>query len=284
MKLILSRKGFDSGAGGCPSPIFPDGSMVSLPIPDTLSTIKYKDLEWRGRSLSDILLPLRGAGPKSDDSAHLDPDLIQSAQPRHPDWRPLLGQTGAAQGHLRNEGVGPGDLFLFFGLYRRVDVAGHFIRSEPKRHVIWGWLQIDEIIQVDPHRNELAWVGNHPHGNRPPDPSNTLYCATDKLSLPTQGPTELPGAGVFEEFHLRLQLTDMGNRGPSLWRLPAWFSPFSRPSCLSYHRDFSRWTLAPESVQLQTVGKGQEFVLNVDDYPESIHWISGLMGLEGCRC
>ena len=32
-KLILSRKGFDSGSGGCPSPIFPDGTMFSLPIP-----------------------------------------------------------------------------------------------------------------------------------------------------------------------------------------------------------------------------------------------------------
>src|ERR1035441_4619606 len=31
MKLILSRKGFDSSAGGKPSPIFPDGTMISLP-------------------------------------------------------------------------------------------------------------------------------------------------------------------------------------------------------------------------------------------------------------
>ena len=32
-KLILSRKGFDTQAGGKPSPVFPDGSMFSLPIP-----------------------------------------------------------------------------------------------------------------------------------------------------------------------------------------------------------------------------------------------------------
>ena len=32
-KIILSRKGFDSTAGGKPSPIFPDGSIFSLPIP-----------------------------------------------------------------------------------------------------------------------------------------------------------------------------------------------------------------------------------------------------------
>ncbi|WP_454862743.1 Nmad3 family putative nucleotide modification protein [Pseudomonas hormoni] len=30
MQIILSRKGFDSAAGGCPSPILPDGRLFSL--------------------------------------------------------------------------------------------------------------------------------------------------------------------------------------------------------------------------------------------------------------
>lgn len=33
MKIILSRKGFDSSYGGYPSPILPDGSLLSIPIP-----------------------------------------------------------------------------------------------------------------------------------------------------------------------------------------------------------------------------------------------------------
>jgi hypothetical protein len=33
MKVILSRKGFDSASGGMPSPILPDGTLISLPIP-----------------------------------------------------------------------------------------------------------------------------------------------------------------------------------------------------------------------------------------------------------
>ena len=33
MKIILSRKGFDSSNGGIVSPIFEDGSMISFPIP-----------------------------------------------------------------------------------------------------------------------------------------------------------------------------------------------------------------------------------------------------------
>jgi len=34
MRVILSRKGFDSSFGGCPSPILPDGTLLSLPIPE----------------------------------------------------------------------------------------------------------------------------------------------------------------------------------------------------------------------------------------------------------
>ena len=33
MKVILSRKGFDSANGGILSPIFEDGTMLSFPIP-----------------------------------------------------------------------------------------------------------------------------------------------------------------------------------------------------------------------------------------------------------
>jgi len=56
--------------------------------------------------------------------AHLDPDLDAASRRREPGWRPLLGQHGAAQSHLCNESVGPGDLFLFFGLFRRTEQRG----------------------------------------------------------------------------------------------------------------------------------------------------------------
>jgi hypothetical protein len=35
MKIILSRKGFDSAHGGIASPVFPGGEMLSFPIPGT---------------------------------------------------------------------------------------------------------------------------------------------------------------------------------------------------------------------------------------------------------
>ena len=43
MKLIFSRKGFDSQYGGVPSPILSDGTLLPLPIPSR-----------QGRSLRDI--------------------------------------------------------------------------------------------------------------------------------------------------------------------------------------------------------------------------------------
>ena len=48
MKLSLSRKGFDSGTAGVPSPIFPDGSMLSLPIPYPGARQTYADIRWQG--------------------------------------------------------------------------------------------------------------------------------------------------------------------------------------------------------------------------------------------
>src|SRR5574337_289673 len=44
MNVVLSRKGFDSGAGGHASPILPDGTMVSLPIPSPLDALDYADV------------------------------------------------------------------------------------------------------------------------------------------------------------------------------------------------------------------------------------------------
>ena len=116
MKIILSRKGFDSGSGGVPSPIFPDGAMMSLPIPDKSSGIAYEDVAgnyWvsMGEAVSQL------AGFPQAHRAHLDPDLVANSLPRKKGWRPIFGQVDAAEGHLRLQGVGESDIFLFFGLY-----------------------------------------------------------------------------------------------------------------------------------------------------------------------
>src|ERR1035437_653691 len=119
MKIIISRKGFDSSAGKKPSPIFPDGRMLSLPIPDKSSIIAYKDIagnDWA--SVGELAEQLAYIPPTH--RAHLDPDLSVGSIPRADGWKPLFGQEHAAEKHLENQGVGAGDVFLFFGLFQAV--------------------------------------------------------------------------------------------------------------------------------------------------------------------
>ncbi len=61
MKIILSRKGFDSGIGGVASPIFPSGDLHTLPIPESIyspHSKRYKDIQAGGLSLGPIVSDL----------------------------------------------------------------------------------------------------------------------------------------------------------------------------------------------------------------------------------
>jgi hypothetical protein len=144
-RIVLSRKGFDSTAryGGRPSPIFDDGRILSLPIPeDTKKTIKYSallDPTEQFPSLGSIVEQLTKGKLTGDSFVHLDPDLrANSVAGRMPDWRPIFDQVDQAQTHLCNQGVGKGDLFLFYGLYRETTVRGtkiNYVRDSLNKHV-----------------------------------------------------------------------------------------------------------------------------------------------------
>lgn len=285
MKLVLSRKGFDSGreSGGCPSPIFPDGTMCSLPIPDRSSEIAYSTISPRGIDLGRVLGDLTGNALQSSHQAHLDPDIERDSLPRGKGWRPLFGQTGAAQGHLRNQQVGIGDLFLFFGLFRAVEQAGgvwRFVKEARMQHVIWGWLRVAEIHKVDElKRDELTWARYHPHFSGSRGSNNTLYVATDKLRLGGRH-KNVAGAGIFPRYEKRLVLTDPAN-GASCrqWRLPSAFYPDSGKPPLSYHGRLSRWSQSENEAWcgLQSVSRGQEFVLDLKRCPGVVDWLRSLM-------
>lgn len=280
MKLILSRKGFDSSAGGCPSPVFPDGSFYALPIPDKKSRITYQELSYQGVNIGKLVADLTGDPRRFAHYAHLDPDLIPDVYPRATDWRPLLGQSGSAQGHLRKQEVGVGDVFLFFGLFRRVEKCGEgwrFIKSAPPFHALWGWLQIGQIHKVDQlAEEELAWARYHPHFHGQLDASNTLYLASETLRLGGMD-IGLPGAGTFRQMHDRYRLTAPGISSPTLWRLPGFFYPNSSGFTLSFHSNLSRWSKAGEYCHLMSASRGQEFVLETAAYPETVSWLNGLV-------
>ncbi len=130
MKIILSRKGFDSSNGGCPSPIMPDGTLLSMPIPSDGDKDKYSDLEYCGTKYSDLLDQLK---PGNDfKHCHVDPDIRDNRISKIPKWIPAFGQIGSAQGKLINSGVEKGDLFLFFGWFRKVELVDGKYRFIPR--------------------------------------------------------------------------------------------------------------------------------------------------------
>ena len=285
MKIIVSRKGFDSSAGGVPSPVLPDGRIVSLPIPDPRSPIRYGDIGGDGRDIGALVSNLTRGRIRRSSRAHLDPDLVADDQPRPAGWRPLFGQEGAAQGHLRNEGVGPDDLFVFFGLFQRVvRRRGRFAFDPraPRLHLIWGWLQIEAVVPLDRCPESIRrWAGKHPHFHHDYTPDNVLYLARRKLMLPGSGRQDLPGSGIFPRFSRLLRLSDPVSRLPSEWRLPSWMEPSSMTTALSYHRVPARWSTAGGITRLRSAARGQEFVVSTCDYPRAAGWLEALIARLG---
>ena len=214
MKVILSRKGFDSSNGGCPSPILPDGTLLSLPIP-TDDRDTYEDLSWKGVNYADLLRQLRPG--KAFSHCHVDPDLrpgLRSAAVEG--WKPAFGQAGSAQGVMANAGVEKGDLILFFGWFRYVEQGPKGYRFARKcedflhcadLHVIYGYLQIGEILTDPEVIAKYTW---HPHASeRFRNRSNALYLPAEHVSWNRK----LPGYGTFPFREDRVLTMKNENRG-----------------------------------------------------------------------
>ena len=288
MKLILSRKGFDSASGGVPSPIFRDGRMLSLPIPDKKSVVTYGEIRYEGGSIGPLVEELTGGRIPSTYRAHIDPDIVYDSLPRQRGWRPIFGQTGQAQGHLRKCEVGVGDLFLFFGLFRAVECSNgvhHWAANSRPCHVLWGWLQIAEALPLGVATpTGFPWAEYHPHFHRGSDRNNVLYLARRYLGTDRAAEGDLPGAGVFSKFSPELKLTAPNADSTSTWELPGWFHPGEGRTPLTYHSDPGRWGRVGSRSKLTAVARGQEFVLDCDEYPEAIDWASDLILEHGRKC
>jgi hypothetical protein len=261
-KVVLSRKGFDASAGGAPSPILPDGRLLSLPIPETGTGARYGDLrtDW-GASYADVMRAAgiarvrtaQGVVPLEDSlEAHLDPDLAAGSRPRPAGWQPAFGQAGAAQTILARAGVGVGDLFLFFGWFRDP-------HRRPRRdvHLIWGWLRVGAVLTPT---SDLAAHADHPHVVLPDRTNNTLYVADGDSR------DGIPGAGVLP-YDERRVLTAPDARGRADWLLPACMQ---HAALLPRHRT----RLRPDG-RFDARYQWQEFV--ADGGVELQDWAAGLL-------
>jgi len=280
MKIILSRKGFDSVSGGYPSPLFiEENQLVSFPIPDDgIDTgITYNDLIFNdNHTYSDIMndLGIKGFETKS---VHLDPDLKQSTiRNRDSKWTGIFGQCNSSQSHLFNQKVEEGDLFLFFGWFREVKKINNrytFIKGTDK-HIIWGYLQVGEIQSISEQAKYEKWKTMHPHYYYRNRDKNTAYISRDTLSF-----NNLKPAYGCLKYNKSLVLTCDGQEKRSLWKLPPYFHPQFNTK-MTFHEKLTDksgnliWILNGNHCLLQSVGRGQEFVItgntNVEEWAKNL--------------
>jgi hypothetical protein len=242
VKIVFSRKGFDTSYGGAPSPIV-DGRPVSLPIPGSNGESTSFASLGLSRHVRDATRgKLTGRSKCHDD-------------PMFGDGHCWLGQVGAAQGHLLKQGVGARDVFLFFGLYAEPEMG-------ERHHRIFGHMQVIAHGEPDAIRQAAGWrepPRAHPHFEGDWAANNCIWFgpgATARLASP------------------KLRLTVEG--GPlNTWRVPEWLGEFG----LSYHANPQRW-LARDL--LDSAKRGQEFVCDIGDAAEPRRWLEGIMAeIEG---
>jgi hypothetical protein len=240
MRIIFSRKGFDSASGGGPSPII-SCVPISLPIPTkTRSKTTYGAI-----GLGDLV--------KTATKGRLGPDNLCHEDPMFHKNLCAFGQTAAAQSHLARQGVGVGDTFFFFGLFAKVD-------KQDRHHRIFGYLKVEKVVllgryPIQPH--ELAnFPRPHPHTIGEWNDNNTVYVGRGNIA---------------KVANAELRLSKVGGLS-SQWHVPSWLKEVG----LSYHGKEDRWI---GTGALRVVGRGQEFVANVGDREEPRKWLNEVVAM-----
>jgi Nucleotide modification associated domain 3 len=246
MRVIFSRKGFDSAAGNAPSPII-DGEPISLPIP----TKRRSKTNYLVAGLGEIVEQMTKGRIGAAHLCHEDPMFSNGR------W--AFGQTGAAQSHLERNGVGVGDVFLFFGLFASLD-------GRDRHHRIFGYLAIDEVRRLGgrPSKsdNPKGFLRRHPHTIGEWNENNTLY---------------LGSGAKAGSAHPYLRLTKAG-APVSVWTVPAWL----KAAGLTYHRNPARWA---NDKELHVASRGQEFVSNIGNRAAPREWLRTMRAaIETHRC
>ena len=264
MKIIFSRKGFDSKAGGYPSLIFPDGTLFSIPIPDKNTQFKYKDLDFKyqNESISSILNDLTFRKIKSGKDRKCD--YNDEKFHCHYDPMPIVdqdfigiafGQQGNTEAHLRNQKIEEGDIFLFYGWFKKVekiDGRWQYIQESPDIHLVWSYMNVGVINHLDNNEkkertlNKYPFLLKHPHMEALYDNTkNTIYLSKEYK--------------IFN-YDNKFCLTDLKEyKGRSTWRLPACFN---QPESFSFLKNFDSDN--NQDVIITFKGYGQEFVLNLE--------------------
>lgn len=214
-----------------------NGRPVSLPIPRG----DFSTTTYEHVGLGDLVETVTKGKITRSDLCHDDPMFAQGHC-----W---FGQIGGEQTHLLKNGVTVGDVFLFFGLFKD-DIGGEI------HHRIYGYLRPDLIGPPAELTRSPNWVPPpraHPHLHTKWS-NNTLYFGKGCLA---QRATEA------------LRLTKPAATA-SKWSVPEWLSSFG----LSKHANPIRWQTPGE---LNSVGRGQEFVCHIGDAAEPRRWLDRII-------
>lgn len=216
-----------------------DGRPISLPIPSG----GWSRTDYTALGLGEAVEKASRGRVRASDPCHHDPMFL-------PDGTCLFGQCSAAQTHLANRGVGRGDVFLFFGLFREEETG------EP-HHRIFGYLKIGKVIDLarcTAAERDRAAAHGHPHALGMHGSNDVIYCGEGRTAVQASA---------------KLRLTVPGGP-PSLWRRPSWL----RRGELSYHDRPDRWL---PGGRLRSVARGQEFVAPVGRRRRPRVWLDAIL-------
>jgi hypothetical protein len=308
-KVVLSRKGFDSAAGGGYSPFDPEtGKYVVLPIPvdkkelEICNPLKYEDIHLQGnyldgypetnlKSLMETMKKKATIKDEKSEYAHFDPWLgpCPWLAERSNHQIGAFGQVGIPQAQLHNQGVGEGSLFLFFSRFTTVDknrenkiVPGISRENLTKGlYFIYGWLKVKEVIQE--HVDDCLW-SRHPHNTKEyfdyyansenaksKNGKNTIYIADEFLF---NDGSNIRGCGYFNRLNKDLCLTasDLAQaQKPGNWIPSRWSLPgFFKEKCLSVLND--KGQIRDGSWLVETNWRWQEAVFDFGESEDFCHW------------
>ena len=144
------------------------------------------------------------------------------------------------------------------------------------RHVVFGWLEVGDVVDKLPLHSDLTFLNCHPHvrwfkqeGGR-----NRIYVSSK---------TDLK-AGLFSTESESIVLTRYGGLR-SQWLLDVAFEsliPKRGLRELTYHPNEAQWGREGEDVRLQAVSRGQEFVFDGDRHPNARNYF--LKRIKSARC
>lgn len=280
MNVIFSRKGFDTSYGGFSSIILPkemDSKMISFPIPEINETnegfkaeeIKFV-LKQRNMTLKEIFdeleitekinvptKPVR-KGIKNT-KFHFDPEIQTVENMRSYGAFGQSNCSGSAS-HLLKHGLQVGDVFLFFGSFKKTFLENNRITYDSPMyniHVIRGYMIVDDIVYVNdidkmlgkyPDIKEHLHYKNREFENEKGD--NIIICGKR--------------FGTFN-YEDKYRLTKLGY-SKSVWELPDFFKD----------TDISYCGKVTNPTRFKSAAKGQELIVSNFDETKMKEWLNSL--------